>query len=669
MSALLEALSPDAEQMLERVRPHRSSSLTLFGPPGSGKSSVVKAAIEALDAPFVHLRVTDDALGATTALKALIGGLEDLHYSSTSQDPTDDDWPRLMSRAEKSLVLADGDGVVIAVSDADRLERLAGRGGSPGRHADDLLKLLDTSARRLVVTRTLPRRTDRDPLAISRANLADWLGDRSAWGPFADAAAELAGRGVQWTTLPALSLRLAVTLQALGFLPDDPPADPSGFALHLADALVTERACRPAWGAWQILAAVRSPLTEKAIDVLLEDLAIDRSHPVLAHGLLFGGHKGLQMHPAVRTAALPPQGVAATRPLAPSLLQAAGRRGIEHFEQEVASALAEAERGAVALAQSQIVDCVALAGDPDLVRAAGDDLPDPYDHVGQHAGGHVPFAARRAFDTALEIDKADATALRGLADLSDADAEDVKRTERLLRQVLELEPADHTALARLVEVLLAAGRPAAAEGAFDDGWRLAATAPHASEVVEGLLATVAGDAIAHGDFPLAVKAARLAVELEDTPRTRELRQVAEALIEVLEYGEFTTVKRLGTSWWTAPTKLGDHHDGSEMQRWLAGRVDSVDGGVARIHYADVTRPDRRPETRSWLELDVDELAKISEDSVPEPLVGAILEIGLYGPPPEGDEDPDQEVVVRFMPTDEVTLPSSSRSPDRYADAA
>jgi len=309
-----------------------------------------------------------------------------------------------------------------------------------------------------------------------------------------------------------------------------------------------------------------------------------------------------------------------------------------------------------------------MAGEPHLAAETGEDLPDPFDHVGEHARGDDPIISRLAFEMAQATDADDATALRGLAGIADALAENPAEVELLLRSVVRLEPADLSNHVRLIGMLLANGRPHAAEEAFDYAVSLATSEPDRVVVVSDLLAPTVADAVAHGNLPLAIGAAHLAGELEESPRTDQLRRLATGLVEAIEYGEFVTVDRLGTPWWKRPAVLAGLHGGLRRTRWLAARVDTVRSGIAHVHYADVMDGQRRPEDRSWLELPVERLGSLSEDLLPEPLPGAILEIGLYGNEPTQEGDPEQIVVVRVLPNPNPTLPRSALRADRYARA-
>jgi hypothetical protein len=666
MSAALAVLEDPAASVVERVRGKSSSAVCVYGPSGAGKATVLRIAGDEIAnyQPVVSVRASDDSLAAAELLRTMTGALADLGFRGTPRDALADDWSRLVSQARSSLQAGHKEGLVVTVADHDRLEALRRTGGAPGRHAHDVLELIDHEVDRLVITRALPRRGDTHAMSLASSDLTDWLHEPSEWGSLAPAASFVAELGQPWTCLPALSLRLAVALASISELPSEPSPDPFSFAQVLARALGASRPNRSHWVAWQILAAVRSPWEPAGIDLLLQDVAVDSADDLMRHALLFPQADVLHMHPIVRHVGQNGAAAGVTRLLAASMRVQAGHRGVDYFGQ-IAEAGTEAGAGRrSALAEAQRADCAAMAEEVELAQGTDAQLPDPFDLVGQRTRAEAQGTSRQAFSRAYAADSDDATALRGLAGLSDQAGTDAVSTENLYRRVIEMEPADFASRAKLIGVLLATAQPEAAEIAFESASEIATQRPVPPEALNELLLPVAREAIAYGNLPLAIRCVRLAAEVVDSPLAAHLRDLAEGMVEAVEYGEYVAVHRMGTPWWERPSSLADTHQGQPRTRWLAARVDAVEAGVAHIQYAEVSTTDAAPADRSWLDLSLEELAGLSEDHLPEPLIGGILEIGLYQAA-DGTDDADEAVVIRVPGNADPAFPVSLLPVDRY----
>jgi tetratricopeptide (TPR) repeat protein len=334
---------------------------------------------------------------------------------------------------------------------------------------------------------------------------------------------------------------------------------------------------------------------------------------------------------------------------------------VEHHRGEAARLEAEGDGAESAKNWAAALDACAMAQDDQLAAELTDDVPDPYDHVGR-GSAHDLLRSHSAFDRARRIDQNDATALRGLADSEDRQAVDPAHVEELFRRVVELEPQDAPSHRRLVGVLLAAGRPQAAVDAFEQAAGALVGVLDENHFADDLLLPVARLAVAAGNLPLAARAATVACRTIELPEVREVDRLVAALIEAIEYGEFVAPQRLGTCWWKEPQLLGDFDfDHRPLTRWLAARVDGIDGDDASIHYADVSvSAQQRPE-RYWTSIAIDGLRVLSLDALPDPLPGAILEVGIYG-----DQVGPESTVVRVAETEEIVLPEPALSLDRYA---
>jgi hypothetical protein len=663
MTALLAEVETGGERLAESLSSSHPKPTTVVGPAGTGKSAALRHARRCIGGHTVLLEATDDNLAPVALLDGLVAGLVALGHRLPATDDADSDaWDDRVRRCEGVFRDLAGEELVVLLSGVERLERLASGGGAPGRHAGDLMSLLQRNVPRLGVSRTAGGSSTEGTVAIERHDLGHWLVDDEAWGALAPAASAVAGRGVAWRRLPALTLRLLVALADLGALPDVPPSTPLETGRMLAVEMATRRATRPTWAAWQLVAGLRGQLDDSALDVLLSDLPAGvRDEELLTRCLLFR-HDGWRMHPSLREVVRNPPSAVGRLMLPPDFLREAGRRTFEHFHKEALRLRADGDPRAAAAARAAALDACAMAGDDALVERVDEELPDPYDHVGSRVASE-PNRSRLAYEHACLVDEDDATALRGLADAEDGEGIDAAKVERLLRHVVALEPRDVGSHVRLVGVLLAAGRPHAAGEAFDDALRGLSGVLEEEELARRLCVPVVRVAVVAGDLPLASRAAVAARGALGVEEAQELNRLVEGLVETLEYGEFVTDDRLGTRWWMAPELLSDFDvEHRPLSRWLAARVDTVEDEAATIHYADILLPavpDQRPE-RAWTTLALADLRRMSLDELPDPLPGTILEVGVYG-----DGAQRGSTIVRVVRGEPVRLPEPGLSLDRY----
>jgi hypothetical protein len=663
MTALLAEVQVGGELLVESLSSPRPKRTTVVSAIGTGKSAALRHAKQLIGANVVLLEATDDNLAPLALLNGLVAWLTAMGHRLPATDDADSDaWSDRVHRCDSALRDFDGECLVVLLSGVERLERLAAGGGTPGRHAGDLMSLLRRNVSRLGVSRTTGSSSVGGTVTIERHDLGDWLADEEAWGTLAPAASAVADRGVAWRRLPALTLRLLVALAHLDALPAAPPSTPLETGRMLAVEMATRRATRPTWAAWQLVAGPRGPLDDSALDVLLSDLPAGvRDEALLTRCLLFR-HDGWHLHPSLREVVRNPPPAVERLMLPGDLVCEAGRRTFEHFRDEALRLQADGDPQAAAAARAAALDACAMAGDDALVERVDKELPDPYDHVGDRAADD-PNRSRSAYEHARLVDEDDATALRGLADAEDRGGTDAAKVERLLCRALSLEPQDADSHVRLVGVLLAAGRPQAAGEAFDDAVRVLSGVLDEDDLARRLCVPVASVAIAAGDLPLASRAAVAVRGALGVDEAQELDRLVEGLVETLEYGEFVAAHRLGTRWWMAPELLSDFDvEHRPLSRWLAARVDAVEDEAATVHYADVVlpvAPDRRPQ-RAWTTLGLADLRRLSLDELPVPLPGAILEVGVYG-----DGRQHGSTVVRVVVGEPVRLPEPGLSLDRY----
>jgi hypothetical protein len=92
---------------------------------------------------------------------------------------------------------------------------------------------------------------------------------------------------------------------------------------------------------------------------------------------------------------------------------------------------------------------------------------------------------------------------------------------------------------------------------------------------------------------------------------------------------------MGTAWWVSgPELLPEQEEiGRPLRRWLAATVSDVSGEIIKLRCADVVVAEAN-ESESppvvWMELEMASLQRLSSDELPDSLLGAILEIGIYG---------------------------------------
>jgi hypothetical protein len=669
LSPLLAAVADRAEGLADALTARGGSRAIIVGPAGAGKASAIRHTKRLLDlqsVPAILLEATADDLAPISLLDSLLARLTELgHPSPGTNDADRPVWDDLLRSGSAALEAAvRDDDIVVLLSGSDRLERFAVAGGAPGRHAADVLDLLGDHAHRLGTSTATPRTSERR-IELDLRDLDDWLRDASEWQELADAAAHVASHGDEWRQLPALTLRLLVALARLDALPSIPPPNPRQAGRTLAEELAKRRATRPVWAAWQLVAALRGPLELDDLSVLLQDLPDGTSaDPLLSRCLLFW-HNGWHLHPSLRQVAERPPQAASARTLPADLRREAGRRMVSHFRVKLDSLRSDDMLEARALVRAALVDACSMAQDDALADGLMAEVPDPYDHIGRRSA-EEPRRSRSAFQRAAAIDEYDATALRGLADAEDREAVDAAKTERLLRRVLGLEPQDIDSHIRLIDVLLAAGRPQAAVEAFNDAASRLAGVFDDRELTERLFVPAARVALPAGNLVLASRAASAARESLPAGEARELDRLVRGLIEALEYGEFVPARRLGTTWWTAPEILADVDAGGRpLTRWLAARVDEVAGREASLNYADISIPAdevQRPE-RAWTTVPIADLKKISHDKLPAAadLPGTLLEIGIYG-----DDESAGSTIARVAEQDEIELPHGDLSLERYA---
>ncbi len=637
--------------------------MTVVGVSGAGKAAALRHAKQTLGDGALLLEATDDDVAPMTLLNGLAAGLNATGHGLAATDDADrEEWSDRLRRC--AAVLEDhGDDVpVVLLSGVDQLERLVGGGGAPGRHAADLLGLLNERVQRLGTSRVILSDGGERRVAIDSRDRGDWLADEDVWATLAPAAARVGELGVEWRCLPALTLRMLVGLAYLNMLPATAPLTPLMAARQLADEMAVRREMRPVWVAWQLVAGLRGPLNDRALEVLLGELpSAVRHDPLLRRCVLFR-HGGWHLHPSLREVVRHPPLAAAKRLLPDDMVRATGRCMVEHFRDEAFQLATGGEFEAATAARSAAIDACAMAEDDALIEADEGELPDPYDHVG-HRSAHDLSRGRVAYEHARLIDEEDATALRGLADADDRDGTDAEQVEQLYRRVVALEPRDAGSHVRLIGVLLAMARPQAAGEAFDEAVRVLAGVLDEHDLAERLCVPVARTAVAAGHLPLASQAAVLARGSLSVSEAQELDRLVEGLVETLEYGEFVAPHRLGTRWWIEPELLAELDvDRRPLSRWLAARVDAVDATDATVHYADVllpVAPDQRPE-RAWTTISLADLLQLSRDRLPDPLPGAILEVGVYG-----DGQKEGSTVVRVARAEPVLLPEAELPLDRY----
>lgn len=676
MTALLAQVQTGGERLAESLSSPHPGPMRVVGSVGTGKSAVLRHARQLMGENVVLLEATDDNLAPVALLEGLVAGLAGIGHPLSATDNADSDaWTDRVRRCKNVLSGLGSEGPVVMLDGVEQLEHLAAGGGAPGRHAVEVLSLLQDNVTRLAVGRTVPGPSTKDTVTIDRRDLEGWLADEATWGTLTPAASAVAMRGAEWSTLPALTLRLLVALASLDALPAAVPSTPLEAARALATEMAPKRATRFTWAAWQLVARVRGPLDDAALDVLLSGPAMPdglRDDEMLRRCLLFR-HDGWHMHPSLREVVRSPQPTLERHILPEDLVYETGRRVFEHFRKEAFRLQAGGDAWAAATARAAALDACAMTGEDALVERVTDELPepyelpDPYDHVGDMAV-RDPARSRPAYEHARLLDADDETALRGLADAEDRKGTDAAMVEQLLRQVLVLEPRDVASHVRLNGVLLAVGRPQAAGEAFDDAARVLDGVLGEDELARRLCAPVARVAIAAGDLPLASRAVVTARGALDVDETKELDRLVEGLVETLEYGEFVAARRLGAQWWTAPELLSSFDaERRPLSRWLAARVDVVEDGAATLHYADVVRsgvpPAGRPE-RAWTTLALTELRRLSLDDLPDPLPGTILEVGVYG-----DGQDQGSTIVRVVKSQSMRLPDTQLSLDRFVRAA
>jgi hypothetical protein len=666
VTGLLAPVEAGATGLADMLTASKRAHVTVVGVAGAGKAALLrhtKHLLDLSDVPAVLLDASDDDFAPVAVMESLVSGLTAVGHRPAATDDADRPaWDALLRSGSTALESATrNDDVVVLMSGIDRLERLADGGGTPGRHAADVLDLMRDHAHRFGSSTTRPR-TAEPRIALEAGDAGEWLLDEAAWASLAPSAAHVAAQGPEWRRVPALTLRLLVGLAHLSALPPTIPATPRHAGRALADELATHRTTRPVWAAWQLIAGLRGPLTDTDLDVLLADLPpAARTDPLLSHSILFS-QNGWHLHPILHRIVDSPPDAARARLLPVDMRRDAGRRMVNHLRSQLLHLQGQSNLQARSAAHAALIDACAIAQDDSLAEGLTDDIPDPYDHIGRRSA-EDPIRSRSAFGRARVIDEEDATALRGLADAEDREAVNAAKAEALFRRVLVLEPQDVSSHIRLIDVLLSCGRPQAALDAFNDAAGHLDALDDAG-LAEQLLLPVARTAIAAGDLALASRAASAARTSLSRVEARELDRLVEALVETLEYGEFVRPHRLGTRWWTAPEMLSDFDgDGHSLGRWLAGRIDSVLDEEASIHYADVpvpADPNHRPE-RSWTTISLDDLRAISTDELPATLEGTILEIGVYG-----DGERNGSTVARVAESEDIDLPDARLPLDRYA---
>lgn len=669
MSALLAEVEKSGERMADAVVSRGRRRATLVGASGAGKSAALRHASDVLGDDVIVLEAADDNLAPTSVLEGLTAGLTASdHRPPATDDAEREAWEDRILSCIRALEVAGEDAPVVLLSDADRLERVRERGGTPGRHAAEVIDLFDRHVQRVGVSRAAPLDVGVRSLVLETQDLRDWLLEREAWAGLAPAAATVAERGTAWSGLPALTLRLVVGLAHLDALPAFPPPTPTDAARLLACELAARRSGRLVWTAWQLVAGLRGPLDDQALDILLADLPAGVRDDVLLNRCLLFADDGWRMHPILREVARRPPEIAASRMLPALVLADAGGRMFEHFRREADSLMATDRLAAAAAAHLMALDACAMAGDDALVERLDGAMPDPYDHVGDRLArspvlDREPSRSLPAYERARDVDGRDATALRGIAAAEDRDGTDAVKVEQLLRQVLEFEPQDVDSHVRLIGVFLAVGRPEAAGVAFDHAARTLAGMLDEHDLAEQLYVPVSRTAVAAGQLSLASRAAVAAHGALRVREAQELDRLVEGLVETLEYGEFVAPHRLGGAWWMRPEALAEFDSGRRpLSRWLAARVDAVDDAGVAIHYADVVLPvasDRRPE-RAWTTIACADLRRLCLDELPPQLPGTILEIGVYG-----DGEQDGSTVIRVVRAELASLPEPTLPLGRY----
>lgn len=461
------------------------------------------------------------------------------------------------------------------------------------------------------------------------------------WGAVAGAAADLQSElGPKLDALSPLQLRLLVALvdvasvdRAADLLAAPAPSRRS-ISRHLLTALREHGGFQDLLSAWRRLARIRRAFDGDLLRTTASGLS-ERSEALLRHCLLYEVDSDLYLlHETLRADISEPEPEADHEEENRSEL----RRLSAHYESQRDRAEAQGSGQALPIALDSSY-YAARGGDTKALSEQQPYFADHLDILGKTLSyeQHRYADAAAVFDRAAALDPDDDYAHHYLAYNLDRLAGDPAQVEHHYRRAIELNGQHAWWRARLVQFLLTRGRSGAAEDewdrALDDlGTSADAKSPRFYETLHGW---VAETALRRSQLAFATQVID-DVPLEARTRSPQITALVRrlGLLKLAEEeGAYVPAQYLEREWWRhGPFLLGRRSgDGkSTLRRWLAGRVEQVDGREIELRVREIRMSDEQPPRSASLRMRVTEFDKDTRDQYAGDLSrGRFVEVGLY----------------------------------------
>jgi tetratricopeptide (TPR) repeat protein len=646
---------PEVESLIERLAenvvkatPGASAAWQIEGPPTAGKSALLRGLSEELARHGVQaVTVAPPAHALDAGPLALVevgAGMKDAGLLNGETEFLRDQERPLADKIDKvrTWISDHQAGLVLLCDEPAAWPDSSEQSGHFAERARLVIHevVRDSQCRRIITGDSPEGMRFRESIRIPAASDPQgFLCDAAAWGELSHEASDLAELSrVGLSLFSPLELRLLVAhiaVTSAAAVEEWLPTVPRSRRLiseRLIDALDEDSRFRDLLAVWSSLALVRRPLSEELLGRLSHGLR-GQSHAILRHCLLFPSGQTFVLHDTLRRDIRSRLG-ADTRPPRSELRDLAEHYGVLRARDE------RAETGKALLDAMEASYYAARAGAADLMLD-GAFFVDQLDLLGKSLSYDFNDfdGAVRVFRRAIEVDKDDDYAHHYLAYNLDRCGAAPNSVEAHYCRAIELNARHPWWRARYVRFLIAHGRSDDARAAWDDALdALGLPDVEAStRLYETLHGWVARALLERGQLQFA------ATVLADVPyHARTESPSLTALIRRLRAleiadrdGAFVPSQYLMDEWWhqgpfLLQRRIPDDNVELLLRRWLAGRVELIDGDEVELRVRDVELGEDRTPPSGHLRMSREAFDGLSRDwPSAELAVGRFVEVGLY----------------------------------------